>query len=361
MKYNRMKKFSIREISAVDNPAQGEGARVAIMKRADLEKKHALLDPMDGHTHTLSYISDDTKGESSFNGNNDDQHHSHPWIHGMNGELIVGHTNGHTHRVGFFSKQGDSTPVADATNPTEENTMNEEEFNKKLEEIQKQLDETAARADKSELVAKMTDVQKAHYATLEGDDAKSFLESDTKDAVITKANEADPVVGEFEGKEIRKSDDPTGVLAALLEKAKHDKKKADKDEDDKKKFAFEAKKAELEKRVATGDYKNLPGTDEMKAEMLKALDSIEDESTREAAHAALVAKNKELEGAFTEVGTAIAPDPITKSTFDKIDAIRDEILRGQPELTKSAAYVLAIESKEGLELYAELQAAPEVN
>ena len=75
----------------------------------------------------------------------------------------------------------------------------------------------------------------------------------------------------------------------------------------------------------------------------------------DAAHEALVAKNESLASAFEEVGTVGSPDPIVKSLSDKLDVIRDEIRKANPELTKSQAYVKAIETKEGLEIYAEMQ------
>lgn len=369
--YNIMRKFRIGEVSSVDHPAQG-GARMEIMKRAEVEKQTAMTDAVDGYAHLLHGVDESSHGETSTAGS-EGNYHTHPWLMGPTGEIVVGESNGHTHRVGLFSKTDEphstsaqlsasSEPSEPADgNPTEDPTMNESEFNEKIEAMQKQLDESTADRDSYKAVSGMNDLQKAHYATLKGDDRKSFAESDQKDAEIRKANEADPVVGEFEGKEIRKSDDPTGVLTALLQKAKHDKKKSDKDEEDKKKFLFEAKKADLEKRVATGNYGNLPGNDEMKAEMLKALDSIEDEGVREAAHAALVAKNKELESAFTEVGTVGTPDPISKSLTDQLDVMRDAVMKDQPKLSKSQAYVVAVESTEGLVIYEKMQNPQEVN
>jgi len=372
--FNIMRKLKIGEVSSVDRPAQGDGARMEIMKRAEpVEKKHALTDPMDGHAHILHGFDENTQGETSMAGSGDD-YHTHPWILGQNGELIVGASNGHTHRVGFFSKQAvadvldethftqeqlsassEQTQSAADSNPQEEITMNEEQFNEKIAEIQKQLDESNARAERAELVSKMSDVQKAFYAGLEGDAQEAFLKSEDQDGEIAKAAEVNPVVGEFEGKEIRKSDDPTGVLTALLAKAKMDKEEKEKDEKEKMKLKFEAKKADLEKRASGSDYENLPGTVEVKAEMLKALDSIEDEAVRKSAHEALVAKNTELASAFEEVGTVGAPDPIAKSLSDKLDVMRDAILKAEPELTKNQAYVKAIQTPEGLEIYSEMQ------
>lgn len=356
--YNIMRNFIIKEIGAVPAGAMGPGSNMVIMKSVDeIEKKHALLDPMGGHSHTLSYISDDTKGESSPAGEGEN-YHSHPWINGMNGELIVGYANGHTHRVGFFSKT-DPTPVADATNLQEDTTMNESEFQAQIDELKKSLEESKANADVYLAYGKMNDAEKAFHKNLTGDAQSEFVNADDKSEQIAKAEElanaSDPVVATTEdGVEILKSQDPTGLLTEMVAKAKHAKEKSDKDEDEKKKFKFEAKKAELEKRAAGKDYENLPGTMEQKAEMLKAFDAIEDEGVREAAHAALVAKNTELESAFQEVGTVGSPDPITKSLTEQIDVLRDEILKSEPTLTKSAAYVKAIESKEGLILYDQL-------
>ena len=238
--------------------------------------------------------------------------------------------------------------------------MNEEQFNEKIAEITKQLEDSNLRAERAEQVASMTDVEKAFHAGLEGEAADEFLKSENKAEQVAKAEEmaksADPVVATtLDGVEILKSQDPTGLLTQMVEKAKKDKKKMDDDEEEKGKLKFLAAKAELEKRASGDEYANLPGTPEMKAEMLKALDAIEDEGIRKAAHEALVAKNESLASAFEEVGTVGSPDPIVKSLSDKLDVIRDGILKDQPELSKSQAYVKAIETKEGLEIYAEMQ------
>lgn len=379
--YNRMTKFRIGEVSSVDRPAQGPGARVEIMKRAEqLEKKHALTDPMDGHSHILHGFDENTQGETSSATSNDG-YHSHPWILGQNGELIVGAMNGHTHRVGFFSKQAvadvldethfsleqlsassEHTPTAADSNPQEETPMTEAELQaQKIAELTKSLEESNADRDAYLAVAKLNDAEKAHFQSLtKSEDKVEFLAAENKGEIVAKAEElakcADPVVATTEdGREILKSMDPTGLLTEMVEKAKKDKKKSDDDEKEKGKLKFLAEKAELEKRASAPEYANLPGMLEMKAEMLKALDAIEDEGVRKAAHEALVAKNESLASAFEEVGTVGSPDPIVKSLADKLDVIRDGILKAQPELSKSQAYVQAIETKEGLEIYAEMQ------
>jgi len=365
--YNIMRKFRIKEISGVRAGAMGEGSNFAIIKRRDdIEKKAALTDPMDGHAHVLHGIDDAQSGVTSYGGEGPESPgHSHQWIIGMNGEIIVGAEQGHTHRVGFFSKQR-TADVLDETHSTleqlsarsetsdpadesqEDDTMNEDQFKTELEQLQKSLDEANARAEKAEAISAMTDVQKAFYQELEGEAAESFLKSEDKDGEIEKANEADPVVATTEdGVEIRKSQDPTGLLTQMVEKAKKEKKRFQELEEEKEKEAKKAADAELSKRAA--ELTNLPGTEEQHVEMLKALDTIEDEEMRKAAHAALVAKNNELASAFEEVGTLGQPE--LKSDDEKLEALAKAEMERDESLTFEQAYTKALESEEGLEVY----------
>ena len=89
--YNRMTKFRIGEVSSVDRPAQGPGARCEIMKRAEPLSKLEQLP----------------------------------------------------------ASSEQSGPNA-GSNPTEDNTMNEEQFNEKIAEITKQLEDSNLRAERAE-------------------------------------------------------------------------------------------------------------------------------------------------------------------------------------------------------------------
>lgn len=358
--FNRMKKFRINEISPVDKPAQ-DGAKMTIMKR--VEKKAALTDPMDGHAHLLSGFDEHTSGHTDGLEDGSGNYHSHPWIVGLNGEIIIGAANGHTHRVGFLSKQavldvadetkftleqlsassGNSKPADD---PSEENMTDEEK--KLIADLEENLAKASDRADRAENLAKMSDVQRAYHAKLEGEAADEFAKSENKEAIIKNAELADPVVCVTEdGVEVRKSQDPTGLLTAAVAKAKDDKKKlfelkekGKKDEDDK-------KSSDLKKRAT--DLDSLPGSVETKVEMLKSLDSIEDESVRKAALQIVTASNTVAKAGFEPVGAYGSPEVLGDD--DALDAMANELLKTETSLTFAQAYDKILDTEKGQEIY----------
>jgi hypothetical protein len=101
-----MESFRIDEISGVDRPAQ-EGAKALLIKRAkpeDLEKGWGysnpfLLSEVDGHTHILD--DDGSKGgETSWSKSEGEEGgHTHPWVRDLEGRLVIGMSEGHTHNM----------------------------------------------------------------------------------------------------------------------------------------------------------------------------------------------------------------------------------------------------------------------
>ncbi len=105
--------LTVDEISAVDSPAQGRGARVTIFKRAKPKKgepgykddklnkrfdegRQALLSDTEGHQHVL--LIDEDGGSTSWETKQgDDCGHTHPWIRTMDGRILIGTANDHTH------------------------------------------------------------------------------------------------------------------------------------------------------------------------------------------------------------------------------------------------------------------------
>ncbi len=365
--YNIMRKFKILEIAGVHNGAMGEGSNMAIMKR--LEKKAAMTDPMDGHSHVLTGFDEHVSGHTDGFEDGAGNYHAHPWLIGLNGELIVGAANGHTHRVGFFSKQvavdvldethttleqlsASSEESEPADGNTQDPTMNESEFQAKIDELTKSLAEVTA--DRAVILAysKMTDAEKAHHATLaSNDEMNAFIASSDKSGLIAKAAEIakalDPVVATTEdGVEILKSQDPTGLLTAAIEKAKDDKKKKKKDDEDKDKLSFLSKEADLAKRAA--ELTNLPGDEATRMEILKSLDSIEDEDVRKSALEALVARNTELADAFMEKGSV--GNPKDQSADEKLDTMAKSLME-KDNTTYEVAYTKAVLTDEGQEIY----------
>lgn len=399
--YNVMKEFAIDEIASVDRPAQGVGARMAMMKRrdapevnlqvvnvndtvdgldfakaaafmrvlkaneqafrelidkdGDMTKKVALLDPMDGHSHTL--MLDHGNGELNSGDTSWNDDHTHPWLFGANGELIVGAANGHTHRVGFLSKQvvadvldetkytseqmsarSDGTRTADQSADhvgTEENMTDKTE---KLDpQIQEQLDAMKAENVRLAKVAALTDAEKAYFKSLSEAEQGSFLDAEDKSSIVEKANAEDPIVAVVEGIEVRASQDPLGVIAAMEKRDKKKSKKLDFLESDN-------KKKDLEKRAA--DLSHLPGTPEVHMEMLKSIDAIEDPAVRKAALETLTAKAASAADDFKTKG--VDGENLEKSEGEQaLDKMAKAEMAKDSELTYEAAYTKALLTDEG--------------
>lgn len=360
--YNIMRKFRITEISGVHAGAMGEGSNMAIIKRApeDLAKRVAMTDPMEGHSHTLEL--DHGSGELTAGHTSYDDDHSHPWIIGPDGQIVLGAADGHTHRVGFFSKSGNAQvgDVLDETHITSEQmsagskddktadkTAREGNEDQPMEpteaelKLQEKIDALTKSLEKATKLAEMSDAEKAYLKGLSGDEAEAFLNSDNRAEIVKAANEKNPVVGNFEGREIRKSDDPTGVITALIQKAAKDAKKLEE-------LKQKSEKKDLEKRA--GELGHLPGSLETKVEMLKALDGIEDEGVRKSALESLVAKNASAADDFVENGTS-SDNEIEKSGEDTLDTMAKALMAEDSSLTYEQAFTKALMTDEGQAVY----------
>lgn len=146
----------------------------------------------------------------------------------------------------------------------------------------------------------LNDAEKTHYSTLDEAGKSAFLKGDSsfRKGEIAKLTDANPVVYKSEkGVEFRKNDD-----VRLVEMAK------ELDAESKIRKASDEKIARtaLEKR-AGDDLPNLPGDADVKCAVLKAVDAITDQKTRDGALALLKAGNAAIKGAFDTKGTLKAP------------------------------------------------------
>lgn len=215
-----------------------------------------------------------------------------------------------------------------------------------IEALKKQLDEQTALVKAFRAVVALTPSQRAHYDALPEVEqtafvAKSSVERDTE---VAKALEADPVVATVDGRAIRKSQDPTGVLAAL----------AKRDEENRTRLAAsEASAAQLvlEKR-ADAEIGKLPGDVRVRSAIVKAIDSIADEATRKAAHAAVQAGSAAIASGMNELGHnggGDAPAPLAK-----LDTLAKERAKAQG-IPYAKAYDLNLEDNpEARSLMAEM-------
>lgn len=350
-----MRSLTIKELSGVDRPAQ-IGARALIMKRADdsvfeppdddeltpeavadliKRGKAALTDSVDGHTH-LVYLEDYESQDvvSGITSWQDD--HAHPWIMQENGQILIGEVDGHTHAVDAVSKTDPGTGET-------EMTPEEKAAQEKLEAENKAL---TAKAERLEKIAALNDSAKAHFEKLADDEKDAFLKlsADEQNVAVDKAKkaatDADPVVYTTkDGVELRKS-----AGAAVIEMAKSNDLLREQNEELRKK----QEQAEFEKR-AEAELPHLPGTVEERASMLKAIDSIEDEDQRKAAHSALKANNEAMSHALKNRGTGTPPTE--GSADDKLDKLAKAEQEKNPKLSYEQAYDKVLKTPQGSELY----------
>lgn len=317
-KKNIMRKFRMFEISGVDKPAQA-GATVSLMKRAeptvedakDLQKRAGITTATRGHTHLVIINYEDRyedSGDRTHGTTSYADGHSHPWIMNDKGEIVIGEAAGHTHDLvemgisqndawEFLNKNfniqkevGDMTPEEIKAKAAKD--AKDADMNKSLEDLQ-------AKNAELTVLASMTDVEKAYHATLDDAGKTEFLAKSAEErTTIAKAAEAnkaaaDPVIFKSaDGQEFRKSDDPRLVNMAKQMDA------------DRKELAISkaaAKNAAFAK-TAREDFQFLPGDENVRIALAKAVDGIEDETLKAGALAALKAHNTKMGPAFKSLG-----------------------------------------------------------
>ena len=224
----------------------------------------------------------------------------------------------------------------------EDREYTKEEFQ---EILRKSEEENADALEKANLVAAMTDAQRAHYAKLEGDAAGEFLYADapTRTAALAKAAEADSVVYTMKnGTEIRKSDGP---LAKQLAE--------DRDRDSTA-LAMLTKQADdnrLTKLADSEDYRHLVGTTDERVALIKAAESIEDGDVKETALKSLRAQSKGLAKATTTMGTTTGGTPVDGMTKSQAEGELDKLAKERAAADSIGyldAYAKVAEENDGL-------------
>lgn len=198
------------------------------------------------------------------------------------------------------------------------------------EMLRKQQEEVDDRIAAAELVAEMTDVEKAHYVTLEGTakDEFLFMEKSQRAAVLRDAQDQDPVVYKaVDGTEYRKS-----AGEALIKMAK--------DRDNDRRELDDLKKAREEDRIAKmaeTELQHLPGELSTRIALIKSVESIQDETERANAMAALKAQNAQMEQAFREHGTREGLH-LVKGASAQLDQLAKKYAQDNPGTSYTDAY-----------------------
>lgn len=370
-KRRRMVKFMIGELSAVDLPAQ-EDARAVILKRADAddaeksydeERAVVLLTSAEGgHTHAVWIHPGMRGGETSYGQDpGEESSHDHPWILDGTGRIMIGENVGHDHTVDeqqlfeIIMTQKAQRPALVSSAKlwddymvkfTQEDDMPDKPTQEQLDAVKALADratEAEAKAARATKVSELTDAQKAHFGTLDeaGQDEYLGKTATEREAVIQKAQVDDPVVyTDGNGDEFHKSDDPR--LVKMAKERDADRKRVAKVEAERANDSF-LKRAETE-------LPNLPGDVKVRAAIVKALDAIEDEDTRKAAHESIKAGDTAIKAAFATIGERGSPTNVgdaeaeldrlakalsEKDGIDYYDAY-DKVSQSNPELAKRA-------------------------
>lgn len=394
-----MRRFRIREISAVDNPAQ-EHARMAIMKRrtdrvpvlksGQIEVIEPIIKryitPSDGAVSFGEVLSERLKEDQYY----EVMREISPLISSLDTSLcsIAGDANidGDTKQIMMretleqFMTQIRSqwSDVEDAFGKALEGQEGDDHMPKTIQELQKEITELtgklsevstalAENKDNAEKVTElgetvknlsdeltkvqetlriemlksaMSDDEKTHLATLKGEDRKAFIEASPEDRakVLKKDEPANEETIEVGGTVVKKS--VVGEAAFAVFKAQQEQvEKANKAAAE----SAEAVKKEREQRElleftkqAEKDWDNLPGELKDKAQVMKVMHSMT-EDQRIVLEKMLDAGNKAIKAAYTTIGHQDGRGEADAKKFNEVvDKIRSEEKLTRTEAMKKA-------------------------
>lgn len=341
-KKNTMKEFRLDWISAVDFPAQ-EGAQSLLLKRKDsldIEKSKVLTTSVDGHSHLLN-THDSPGSDTSWEAVENGFGHVHPWIELPDGGFLIGEAEGHSHDAAQISKTDDK--------PKELAESNKTKVTKESDMTEKEIAELQKRLAKAETISGFSDAQKAYYKGLNEAGQEEFIsKTDAERAVlIEKADEEDAVIyTDSEGIVYRKSDDPR--LVSLAKRSDIDRKGLQVEKNN--------RLTESLRKQAEKSLKFYPGSETHKIAMLRAVEGIDDESTRDGIYGILKANNTKMAAAFSESGhqhTTEEAKEIEKALADPeatLEKMAQDIAK-EKNIDFDTAYVEALGTPNGQALY----------
>ncbi len=334
---NLLTKLRLSELSLVDRPAN-KGARVTIFKRDDVTKKWDSVKDLPASVRSSLpveaqrvYLSVANKQFAS--GADDAKAASIAWTAVKSG----------------WRKEGDNW-VRKAHNPDDRDTEENDDMTleEQLKKMQDDIDKERAARITAEAVSKLLDSEREHYHGLPEADRPAFLKLDARGRreVIEKRDRDDETLT-MGGTTIRKSVVGEGafafmkVQAAELTKAQDDIRKAREREE----------RTVLVKRASV-ELAHLPGTDEVKADMLKAVEGIADEAVRKASLEALRAGNAAMHDRTRELGHG-RPVAFAKAA-DQLEQLVKSF-QDANKVSRAEAYDAVSTTAEGRRLYAEME------
>lgn len=347
-KRRRLNKIKINDLSTVTKPMQ-EGATAVIMKRAD-EGPVLLTTPDDsGHSHLIQFNHEYRSNETSYaSAKPGEGSHDHPYVL-KDGAIVIGEANGHSHEVDsdeviqalitvamisaikedlersenstFKSLAGTETllkslEVSSTNQPASDGGVSKSEVvmsdpknetvpSAELDALKKSVTTLQDELKIAKAIGELSDVEKAHWLSLDKAEASAFLELDSgaRTSQIELLKAADPVVYTAEDGEVFfKSDDSRLVKMAKDRDADRKIAKADREK---------AETLEFTKRAET-ELGFMPGTVETRIELLKCVETITDEAVKTEVLKSIAAKNTSLGKNFELVGES-GETPIDKA------------------------------------------------
>jgi len=337
-----MREFMIKELSAVDRPAQG-GALAVLMKRDDEDDK----DDDYKTAKTRRRVKDSLSEFLEAVEDEDDElaEAAKKSISAVPALADLLHSKGDTEMSDAEKKQIDdlqkkvdelnkALEAATAEEPAKKNAALQGEV-ETLKAQMKELTSKAEAADKAkadaEALAKLSDDEKAHLDSLEKADREGFLamSAEERTKLMRKSDDDNPVVykSEASGEEYRKNDDPR--LVKLAKQADENDRLA-KAEREKREAAEFAKRAEEAPYDGFAIEKAKDGEDEVtKADVVRAISKMDD-GPRKVLEKWLGVGSKAISAAFGSIGHSHEQAQKSANDFEKrINEImkRDEIDR----------------------------------
>jgi len=214
--------------------------------------------------------------------------------------------------------------------------------NEELEKVNAKLQAVEKKLEVAEAFGDLNDAEKEVYASLGKKEKADFLElgAEERKAEVAKRADENPVVCEVDGQVFRKNDDPRMIQIA---------KKAEKAAKDAAVEKAARENAEFAKR-AESELDNLPGNGEVKIELLKAVEGIENEDIREGVTALLKAGNDGASGAFVRKGAKGEGEAEPEGNDDELEKLAKKYAE-ENDVSLAKARGLVLETPEGEAIY----------
>lgn len=377
----KLKKMTIIELAGVGAGAQGVQGTVILKRKEEgdkppssIAKKSLLTTAVAGHTHLIWGVDDSMAGSTSseklFDPNvvvvsgytgydNYGSYHSHPWVKNDDGTIVIGEVMGHTHEPLLVAvpvedpvekAKAAKSGVSKSTPNQVVHTVKSQEQSTMTTEIEKQLAELTKRNTQLEKLATLTDAQRAHHASLTGAEAEGFLAKSATEraAVIADIEKANEVVytSTSDSTVYRKSDDKRLVEMAKRQDAQTAELTKARVERD----------TEILKTRVRAEIGHLPGSEDAKVALLKAVGGIADEKVREEVVTALKGADAFAKSASVAKGINPGASPVLEVPLEKFNAALAVFAKAKNK-TLIEATPDFVETEEGQTLYDELIAA----